>query len=144
MTEMSRYLFVAGGLPFVLLGAAHAILTPLNLGDRKGLSPSDPQLAEAMARSSPLLTRRVDMWRAWIGFNFSHSLGALAFGGLVILIGRSAEHFAQHASVAVPFAALVAAAYLWLAINYWFRTPIAGCALSLALFLAAWAALGLG
>jgi hypothetical protein len=144
MTEASRWLFLAGALPFLVLGAAHVILTPRRLGERKGLSPYDPHLAEAMARSTLLLTSRIDMWRAWIGFNLSHGLGALAFGGFVVLIGSRPAHFAQQASVAVPLAALVAAAYLWLAVHYWFRTPIAGCALSLALFLAAWAALGPG
>ena len=78
------------------------------------------------------------MWRAWVGFNLSHSLGVLAFGGFVVFTGRSAVVFGAQAPACVPFAVAVAATYLWLACRYWFRTPIIGCALSLALFLASW------
>jgi hypothetical protein len=144
MNELSRYLFLAGALPFVLLGAAHVRATPARIGDGKGLSPSDPQLAEAMTKASPLLTSRTSMWLAWVGFNLSHSLGAMTLGGFVLLTGRDAARFADQASVCVPFAVLVAAAYLWIAVRYWFRIPIVGCALSLALFLASWATLLLG
>ena len=82
MLELSRYLYLAGALPFFVLGLAHALATPRAPADVKGLSPSDPQLAEAMTRSGLRLTRRTDMWRAWVGFNFSHSLGACRLRGL--------------------------------------------------------------
>ncbi len=117
-SDLSRYLYLAGALPFLVLGTAHALATPRAPADAKGLSPFDPQLAEAMTRSTLRLTRRTDMWRAWVGFNLSHSLGVLVFF--------------------LPFAVVVAAVYLRLAQRYWFRTPLLGCALSLVLFLAAW------
>jgi hypothetical protein len=140
-SEPSRYLFLAGSLPYLLLGTAHALATPLRPADRKGLAPSDPQLPEAMARTPLRLTRRTDMWRAWIGFNFSHSLGLLVLGALILLIGRSEAAFRAQASLFVPFALLASVAYLLLATKYWFRTPIIACALSLALFLGSWMAL---
>jgi len=135
---VSRWLFVAGGLPFLLLGLAHALATPLRKDARRGLSPADPELAQAMSESRVLLTGRTDVWLAWIGFNFSHSLGAVVFGATVALVGRSDASYAAQAAVFGPAAVLVAAAYLLLAIRYWFRTPITGCAFSLALFVAAW------
>jgi hypothetical protein len=138
VSELSRYLYLAGALPYLVLGAAHAIATPRAPTDVKGLAPSDPHLAEAMTRSGLRLTRRTDMWRAWVGFNLSHSLGVLAFGGFIVVTGRSAPVFAAHAPAAVPLALAVAAGYLWLGLRYWFRTPIIGCALSAALFLASW------
>ena len=144
MLESSRYFFLAGALPFVLLGLAHGLATPLALGDRKGLSPRDPDLAGVMARSFPRLTSRTDMWRAWVGFNLSHSLGALAFGAFVLIVGRSAGSYGEQAGLVVPFASCVSMAYLGLAARYWFRIPILGCALSLGSFLASWALLALG
>ena len=136
MHELSRVLFIAGACPFILLGAAHALATPFRVDERKGLSPYDPGLAEQMARATVRLTRRTDMWRAWVGFNLSHSLGAVAFGLLVVLAGRSEASFAAEGSVFAPVALLVSSVYLALAVKYWFRTPIMGCALSAALFLA--------
>ena len=138
MLELSRYLYLAGALPFLVLGTAHAFATPRAPADTKGLSPSDPQLAEAMTRSGLRLTRRTDMWRAWVGFNFSHSLGALVFAAFVFVTGRSAAVFAAEARIGIPFAFVVAAVYLWLARLYWFRTPLIGCLLAAVLFLGSW------
>ena len=101
MSELSRYLFLAGALPFVFLGTAHAIFTPLRASDRKGLSPDDPALIDAMTRAHVRLTRRVDLWSTWIGFNLSHSLGAVLFGVFVLAIGRSAPGHQPLASIAV-------------------------------------------
>jgi hypothetical protein len=86
-------LFLAGSVPFVLLGIAHALATPQSPSDRRGLSPHDPSLTEAMSRATVRLTRRTDLWRAWVGFNLSHSLGAVAFGIVVLLVGRSDASF---------------------------------------------------
>jgi hypothetical protein len=139
--ELARYLFLAGAAPFLVLGTAHALQTPLGPSDRKGLSPRDPLLAESMTRTHLLLTRRTDLWRAWVGFNFSHSLGVVLFGVLVVLIGRSPASFAAQRTVFVPCAVAVSALYTLLAAKYWFRTPLVGCTLALVLFLGAWSAM---
>ncbi|MET0556596.1 MAG: hypothetical protein ABW221_26395 [Vicinamibacteria bacterium] len=138
MTELSRYLFLAGALPFVVLGLLHARATPLSTADRKGLSPADPDLAEAMARAPVLLTKRVDVWQGWVGFNLSHSLGAVAFGAFVLAAGRSAESFAAQAAVCGPLAVAVSGAFLAIGLRYWFKIPIAGCAVAFACFALSW------
>jgi hypothetical protein len=89
MTEASRYLFLLGAVPFVALGIAHAFHTPSTPEQRKGLSPRDPAYGRSMAEQTVLLTKRTDLWRAWVGFNLSHSLGAVVFGLLVLLVARS-------------------------------------------------------
>jgi hypothetical protein len=140
LDDASRYLFLAGGLPFAVLGLAHALATPLRPADRKGLAPSDPALAEAMSRGHVRMTRRTDLWRCWVGFNLSHSLGAVAFGAFVLAIGRSGASYESQAAFAGPLAVAVSGAFLGLAVRYWFRTPIVGCAFSFACFALAWAA----
>jgi len=135
MRELSRYLFLAGAAPYLFLGAAHALATPRTPGESKGLSPADPKLAESMAHSGVLLTRRTNVWLAWVGFNFSHSLGALLFGALVLLGGRNSEVFHLEGPLFLPLALLVSGVYLVLAVKYWFRTPIIGIAVSFLLFL---------
>ena len=138
MTEVSRWLFAAGASPFLFLGLAHALATPLTKSDRKGLSPRDPALADALENATPLLTRRTNMWLGWVGFNLSHSLGAVAFAAFVLAIAFTPGAYAVASSVCVPLATLVAGTYLALGLRYWFRTPIAGCAFSFASFVAAW------
>lgn len=83
MLELSRYLFLAGAMPFVVLGLAHAVATPRTPAQARGLSPRDPALRDAMVHDSLLLTRRTNVWLAWVGFNLSHSLGAVLFGAVV-------------------------------------------------------------
>jgi hypothetical protein len=65
MHDVSRYLYLAGAVPFLLLGTAHAFATPLHPEKPRGLSPSDPGLVKTMATKSLRLTRRTDMWLAW-------------------------------------------------------------------------------
>ena len=136
--ELSRYLFLIGALPFIVLGLAHAAATPQTPADAKGLSPRDPAVRDAMAHDSVLLTRRTTLWLAWVGFNLSHSLGALLFGAVVVLIGRSSASFEAQATVFLPLAVLVSATYLVLGVRYWFRTPIIGISLASVCFVVSW------
>ncbi len=138
MAELSRYIFLVGALPFVFLGMLHAVATPRTPAQSKGLSPRDGALREAMARETVLLTRRTTLWLAWVGFNLSHSLGAVLFGSVILLVGRSQASFQKQANVFLPFVVLVCAIYLWLALRYWFRTPIVGIALAGVCFVASW------
>jgi hypothetical protein len=138
MLELSRYLFLIGALPFIFLGFAHAVATPQTPADAKGLSPRDPAVRGAMTSDHILLTRRTTVWLAWVGFNMSHSLGAILFGVVVALIGRSSASFEAQANVFLPLAVLVSAIYLALAVRYWFRTPIIGISLASVCFLVAW------
>lgn len=140
----SRFIFLAGAVPFLFLGTVHAFATPLTLQSRKGLAPRDPALGEAMSKSGLLLTSRTDVWRCWIGFNFSHSLGLGLVGVVVVLIGWSEAGYTFAASVAVPLAALSAAAYLTLALKYWFRAPVVWLLFGLLCFAVSWGLLSLG
>ena len=130
MAELSRYLFLLGALPFVVLGIAHALATPLTLEESKGLSPRDLAFRQGMAEQTVLLTRRTNLWLSWVGFNLSHSLGAVLFGVVVLLIGRSPATFAANWPTFVPLAMVVSGAYLAIGLRYWFRTPIVGIIVS--------------
>ncbi len=144
MPELSRYLFLIGALPFLFLGVAHAAATPRTPASAKGLPPRDAALREAMVRDTVLLTRRTTLWLAWVGFNFSHSLGAVLFGVVVLLIGRSQATFQDEAGLFLPLAVVVTALYLVLGIRYWFKTPIVGIALSGVCFVVSWIAFLIG
>jgi len=130
LAELSRYLFLLGALPFVVLGIAHALATPLTVEESKGLSPRDLAFRQSMAEQTVLLTRRTNLWLTWVGFNLSHSLGAVLFGVVVLLVGRSPATFAANWPAFVPLAIVVSGAYLVIGLRYWFRTPIVGVIVS--------------
>jgi len=76
--QMTAVLLILGGSVFSVLGVLHATYTLLDIRYPRRLVPVDPSVTQAMANSALRLSRgRTDMWRAWIGFNFSHSLGVL-------------------------------------------------------------------
>ena len=63
-------------LVLLTLGVLHLVYT--FAGPK--LTPRDPALQVRMSEVHPVITRQTTMWRAWIGFNASHSMGAILFG----------------------------------------------------------------
>jgi hypothetical protein len=129
---IATVLMTASAAIIFLLGALH--LTYTFHGPK--LTPRDPALIEAMDSVSPVITSETTMWRTWIGFNASHSLGALLFGlvyGYLALV-RDDVLFDSPFLLGVGFATLVA--YLTLGKRYWFSVPFTGIAVSLACYVA--------
>jgi hypothetical protein len=78
-----------------------------------------------------VITEQTTFWRAWIGFNASHSLGAMLFGFIYSYLAISYPEV-LFTSVPLQICGLVVlATYLLLAMRYWFITPIAGISISL-------------
>ena len=119
----------------LFLGTLHLVYT---FASRK-FSPRDSALEDRLKLVSPVISRQTTMWKAWIGFNASHSLGAMLFGALYgyFAIWRF-QMLAQDG-----FLVLVGAAFLLsllvLAKRYWFNIPFAGIASALVLYLAGFA-----
>ena len=88
---------------------------------------------------SPEISRYTTMWLAWVGFNASHSMGALLFALVYGYFGLRQPELFFHSPflVTVGFAMLVG--YVLLAKEYWFRIPLTGLAIALALY--CWAVL---
>jgi hypothetical protein len=127
--------YLAGGI-FVLLAGLHGVYTYLDARKPRRIVPDDPAVIAAMTVSKVRLSRGgTDMWSAWLGFNFSHSIGGLLFGAICILIG---VHWPAVPSWALPACAGVAAIYLWVGLNFWFRVPNTGIAIATACLLIAW------
>jgi hypothetical protein len=76
MRAIASSLIVASAAVMLLLGLIHILYT---FRGRK-LHPRDSDLYTRMNEVSLVLTRKTTMWKAWIGFNASHSYGAIFFG----------------------------------------------------------------
>lgn len=137
MRTAGFFLDVGGGI-FVLLGLLHALYTYLDIQRPRRLVPQDPAVARAMAESNLRLSGAgTTMWRAWVGFNFSHSLGAVLFGS--ICVGSSFVLGTNLVPAWVLFAfVVIALLYLAVGLRYWFRIPILGIALAALCLLIAW------
>jgi hypothetical protein len=142
--QMPALLLYVGGGVFVVLGALHALYTFLDIARPRRLVPDDPAVSAAMRRSHLRLTRgRTTMWQAWVGFNFSHSVGVVLLGVVCAMTGALAAAGAapRLALLALFLAGLV---YVAIAARYWFRIPIAGAAIATTCLLLAWLTYGSG
>lgn len=136
-SPMIAALLILGGTVFGVLGALHAVYTLLDLRNPRRLVPVDPSVAHAMASSALRLSGgRTDMWRAWIGFNFSHSLGVLLVAALALWAGFRIKTLPV--GIIMPALTLIGCAYKVLASLYWFRIPAIGVAVGTGYFAAAW------
>ncbi len=133
---MSVALVAAGSAIFLLLGVGHAVFTFQSKPDGGPMMPTDPETLAAMSRSGGLgLAPHLDttLFRAWVGFNLSHSLGVIAIA-LILMANAFDDLGAAVGKVWFLVLAFGAPAlYFFLAINFWFDKPRDGIALGAAL-----------
>ena len=133
MSALAPSLVAASAGIIFLLGFVHLVYT--FRGSK--LHPRDADLGKKMKDVSPVISRQTTMWKAWIGFNASHSFGALLFGAVYgyLAIVHSAFLFQS------PFLLLLGLAllggYVFLGKVYWFSVPFRGIVLSTVFYLAA-------
>ncbi len=102
------------------LGIMHLLFT--FVGTK--LTPRDPALQESMRSVSPVISKETTMWKAWLGFNASHSLGAILFGLIYgyLVLWHSAFLFASYFLLFVGGGLL--ASFVVLGKLYWFHLPL--------------------
>lgn len=119
---IEQVLLIIGAAIFGILGALHFYYTFFT--DR--FMTRDRKVAEAMKKTYPLLTNRTTMWNTWIGFNGSHSLGAIFISIFYILLATTHMEVIRETRIFILLAVLIGISYLVLAIKYWFRIPLVG------------------
>lgn len=126
----SKYLWQLGSIIITLLGLTHLYYTFFT---NKFSSKNENMVAE-MKSSYPILTKKTTMWKAWIGFNASHSSGAIFIG--IINFYLTAKYFSILRSDHLFFVIniLTIGYYIWLAKKYWFKIPLIGLSVSLVCF----------
>lgn len=124
----------------ILLGAS--ALIPLVLGTLHllytfwgpKLLPRDPGVIDAMKGTTMVITRETTVWKAWIGFNTTHSMSLMLFGLIYgyFALARPEVLFGSPFLQAVGIVTLVA--FLVLSRAYFFSIPLAGIAIATALY----------
>jgi hypothetical protein len=119
---LDSYFIAAAAAIALVLGLLHLLYT--YSGTK--LHPRDEALKARMKEVSPVISRETTMWRTWIGFNASHSFGAILFGLLYayLPLAHPRMFFASPFLLAVGLALL--ASYVILGRLYWFSIPFRG------------------
>jgi hypothetical protein len=131
-------LITIAGLIYVVLGTLHGLYTWLDMRTARRIVPDDAAVITAMQNSTIRLTRgESTMWQGWVGFNFSHSLGAVFFGGTLCSIAATLGRLNPPPWVLLALAGF-SSLYLLLALRYWFRIPVLGTGIASACLGLAW------
>ena len=123
---LAKYLWEIGSLILVILGAIHIFYTFFS----NKFSSKNKNLISEMKSSSPILTKETTMWRAWIGFNASHSSGVIFIGILNFFLAIKYFTTFQSEHFFFIFNILTITFYVWLAKKFWFRIPFIGISLT--------------
>lgn len=114
----------------LLLGFLHLAYTFFT----RKLHPRDDELERDMRRVSPRITSQTTMWKAWIGFNASHSLGPILFGVVYGYLSLFAWTLLVHSAFFMGLGIAFFVSYLLLAKLFWFRNPLIIIALAGSLY----------
>ena len=126
------YIWDLGASIFILLGSIHLAFTFFT---NKFSSPKSSAIS-AMKSSHPNLTSETTLWKAWIGFNASHSVGAIFIGVINIYIIHAFTLTPSTHPFFFALNILVVGFYLWLAKRYWFSKPYLGILITFICFTA--------
>ncbi len=131
MTTQTILMLASAGI-VLLLGMAHLVFT--FRGPK--LLPRDRELVASMKSVSLVITRETTVWKAWLGFNASHSMAAILFGLVYgyLAVSHPAMFYSSLYLQAVGL--LMLAGFLVLAKLYWFSVPFVGIAMALACYVA--------
>jgi hypothetical protein len=126
----ARILMVLSASIIFTLGVVHLVYTFWG----PNLTPRDPMLEVSMSQISPVITKETTMWRCWVGFNASHSMGLILFGLVFGFLALAHDQLLFRS----PFLLVVGLATLGglvvLAKVYWFSAPFTGVCISLACY----------
>jgi len=133
---LTKYLYIAGCIPFLVLGLLHTAYTIADTYNPRKLIPYKSGVMGLMKESTLALTKETDMWRAWVGFNISHGVGILFFSATFLYFATFHVAFLKSSLFLLLAAPAISLTYLILSIKYWFRIPTAGSAIGLLFFVA--------
>ena len=134
---LSTVLVGVSAIIILTLGVAHLVYT----FHGPKLLPRDRETLSAMKATSPEISNETTMWRAWLGFNASHSIGAMLFGLMFGYLSFSHPDLLFGSMFLTGLGLATLCAYLVLGKRYWFSIPFTGIAIALICFVsgvAAW------
>lgn len=136
---LAQTLIAASAAIIFTLGVVHLFYTFWSTK----LHPRDPELETRLKAVSPVITRQTTMWKAWVGFNASHSFGAILFGAVYAYLALVESAFLFRSTFLCFLGLLLLAGYIVLGKLYWFSVPFRGILIAFACYaaglVAAWA-----
>jgi hypothetical protein len=119
MYNLAAYLIASSTAITLLIGVLHLLYTFYC----SRLSPRDAGLRIRMQEVSPIITRQTTMWKAWVGFNATHSFGLILFGAMYGYLTLMHPEFLLESTFLLLLGLITLLGYLVVAKRYFFRAP---------------------
>jgi hypothetical protein len=129
---ISRILIASSAAIILFFGGLHLAYTFFT----DQLTPVEGQLETAMKHVRPRISGGTTMWKVWVGFNISHSMGLMLFGliyGYMTVYQWEVLHRSYFLS---GLGLLVLVGYVVLARVFWFKDPLIGVSVATLLYVA--------
>ena len=130
----AQTLYLLGSIPLILLGALHLVFTLRDHKKPQHLVPRSPEMIQDMQAEPLLLTQETTMWRAWIGFNISHSMAVLMVGLGYMYLSARYFSFLREDILILWAAPALAWVFVILSKCFWFSKPLIGSLVSASFF----------
>ena len=130
---IAQVLLIVGATIFGMLGSIHLYYTFFT----NKFDAIDPTVTKAMRDTSPVLTKETTIWDAWIGFNASHSLGAMLVAAFYVPLALINMEIIRESVWFSILPVAIGLSYLALAKRYWFKIPFIGILISTICFVGA-------
>jgi hypothetical protein len=128
----AKILMVLSASIVFMLGVAHLVYT--FWGPK--LTPRDPALQISMSQIAPVITNETTMWRCWVGFNASHSMGLILFGLVFGFLGLAHSQLLFQSPFLLVVGLAMLVGFVLLSKTYFFSAPLMGVSISLACYVA--------
>src|SRR5580704_4045558 len=127
---VARILMVLSASIIFTLGVVHLIFTFWG----PNLTPRDPALQISMNQIAPVITNETTMWRCWVGFNSSHSMGLILFGLVFGYLALAHEQLLFQSPFLLVIGLAMLGGLVVLCKIYFFSAPLTSVSISLACY----------
>jgi hypothetical protein len=128
----AKILMVLSASIIFTLGVVHLVYT----FSGPNLTPRDPALQVSMSQISPVITKETTMWRCWVGFNASHSMGLILFGLVFGFLALAHGQLLYQSPFLLVVGLAMLVGFVLLSKVYFFSAPLRGIGISLACYVA--------
>jgi hypothetical protein len=128
----AKILMVLSASIILTLGVFHLVYTFYG----SNLTPRDPALQISMSQISPVITNETTMWRCWVGFNATHSMGLILFGLVFGFLALAHGQILFHSRFLLVVGLAMLGSLVVVCKMYFFSGPLTGVSISLACYVA--------
>jgi hypothetical protein len=126
----AKILMVLSASIVFTLGVTHLVYTFWG----PNLTPRDPALQISMNQIAPVITNETTMWRCWVGFNSSHSMGLILFGLVFGYLALAHEQLLFQSPFLLVIGLAMLGGLVVLCKIYFFSAPLTSVSISLACY----------